>query len=124
MQKQIQIEGVSLNPRKQIRYSLQQIFGIGEKRALVVCVRANIPSNKKTSHLTAEDVNAINQTIKQLAYNTEFDLKQEVRFNIQQKREINSYEGRRHALGLPCRGQKTRSNARTSKKLNRKQYRN
>lgn len=107
------IKGVDIPNNKQICISLTYIYGIGRKLALTILKDAKIDATTQTKDLSSEDLITIRDEINK--YLTEGDLRREVNMNIKTKMEINSYQGIRHKRGLPVRGQKTKSNARTRK---------
>ncbi|MFH0907751.1 MAG: 30S ribosomal protein S13 [bacterium] len=105
--------GVDLPGKKRVEYSLRYIYGIGPALARQIVEKANVPSAKKTDELTDEEVNKILHILQE--YTTEGDLRREVSQNIRRLISINSSRGVRHRKGLPVRGQRTRTNARTRK---------
>ncbi len=108
------IVGVELPKNKRIEIALTYIFGIGRTRAKAIIDGCDIDSNKKTDDLTDEEVSKLAEYI-QKTYIVEGELRREVQQNIRHLIEIGSYRGRRHKLGLPVRGQRTKTNARTRK---------
>lgn len=109
----VRIQNVPLEPNKHIRVALQSIYGIGNTRAILVCEKANTPTTVKVKDLDDETVRRIQEAV--AAYVTEGDLRREVSMRIKRLKDIGCYRGRRHRVGLPCRGQRTRTNARTRK---------
>ena len=107
------IKGVDIPNEKHICISLTYIYGIGRKLALTICEDAKIDPTTKTKDLTSDDLLKLRDEINK--HLTEGDLRREVNMNIKTKMEINSYEGSRHRKGLPVRGQRTITNARTRK---------
>ena len=107
------IAGVDVPNDKKARISLRYIFGIGTKVALDVCNRASIDPDIRMKELTDEEVARIAKVIDE--FPTEGNLKRIIRDNIGRLMSIQSYRGLRHRRGLPVRGQKTRTNARTRK---------
>lgn len=107
------IKGVDIPNEKHICISLTYIYGIGRKLALTICENAKIDPTTKTKDLTSDDLLKLRDEINK--HLTEGDLRREVNMNIKTKMEINSYEGSRHKKGLPVRGQRTITNARTRK---------
>jgi len=105
--------GVDLPRNKIIRISLRSIYGIGPVVSSKVLDIAQIDPNKKTSDLTEEDVKSIRNALD--GYQVEGDLRREVSLNIKRLRDLNCYRGVRHKKGLPVRGQRTHTNARTRK---------
>ena len=107
------IKGVDIPNDKQICISLTYIYGIGRKLALTILDKVKIDPTTKTKDLSSDDLVKIRDEINN--YLTEGDLRREVNMNIKTKMEINSYQGSRHKKGLPVRGQRTITNARTRK---------
>jgi len=93
---------------------LTYIFGVGRSRALDACVSLDIDPNTKVMDLTDDEIQKIRQFI-EANFRIEGDLRREVSQNIKRKVEIGSYQGLRHRRGLPVRGQRTHTNARTRK---------
>ena len=108
------ISGVDLPRDKRVEIGLTYIFGVGQSRALDACVSLDIDPNTKVRDLTDEDVQKIRQFV-EANFRVEGDLRREVSQNIKRKVEIGSYQGIRHRRGLPVRGQRTHTNARTRK---------
>ncbi len=108
------IAGVDLPRRKAIRYALPYIFGIGDATAIMICKKANIPEDRKVDELSDADVKAIRDTI-EAHVKVEGDLRREVQQNIKRLMDLGCYRGLRHRKGLPVRGQRTHTNARTRK---------
>lgn len=108
------IAGVDIPERKPVEVALTYIYGIGRTLAQSVCTRAGIDWFKKVRDLTEDEINRLRQIIEK-EYKVEGDLRKEVRANIKRLMDIGCYRGLRHKMGLPVRGQKTRSNARTRK---------
>ena len=107
------IKGVDIPNDKHIVISLTYIYGIGRSLAKKICQEAGIEPTKKAGDLSQEELIKIRDEINK--HLTEGDLRREINMNIKTKMEINSYEGTRHKKGLPVRGQRTNSNARTRK---------
>lgn len=105
--------GVDIPRNKFIRISLTYIYGIGPSTAKKICAAAGVDPDTKTSDLTDEQETAIRAQIDQIK--TEGDLRRETALNIKRLMEIGSYRGLRHRRGLPVRGQRTKTNARTRK---------
>lgn len=108
------ISGVDIPREKRIDISLRYIFGIGSTAATRIVSQAQVNPATKTRDLTDEEVTRIRELIDK-GYTVEGDLRREVRQNIQRLIEINCYRGVRHRRGLPVRGQRTRTNARTKR---------
>src|SRR6266540_242085 len=107
------IAGVDIPRDKRVEVSLSYIFGIGRPTAHKICAAANVPLETKVRDLTDDEVARIREYIDK-NHTVEGELRKEVRQDIQRLIEISSYRGIRHRRGLPARGQRTRTNARTS----------
>ena len=108
------IAGVDIPREKRLVISLTYVFGIGRSTAEQICDAAGIDRSTRTRDLTDEEINRIRGYIDQ-NLQVEGDLKREVQQDIKRKMEIGSYQGLRHRKGLPVRGQRTHTNARTRK---------
>ena len=108
------ISGIDIPVNKQVWVSLQYIYGIGSRSSMKVLDLAQIAPDIKVSALTEEEVNRIREIIDK-QFKVEGDLRKEVNFNVKRLIEIGSYRGLRHRFGLPARGQRTRTNARTKR---------
>ena len=108
------IAGVDIPREKRLVISLTYVFGIGRSTAEQICEAAGIDPSTRTRDLTDEEINRIRAYIDQ-NLQVEGDLKREVQQDIKRKMEIGSYQGLRHRKGLPVRGQRTHTNARTRK---------
>ena len=108
------ILGVDIPMNKRVAYALRAIYGIGPSIAAEIVERAKIDPNIKASQLTDENIAAITLLL-QNDYTVEGDLRRELVMNIRRLQIINCYRGLRHKKGLPVRGQRTRTNARTRK---------
>ena len=108
------IAGVDIPREKRLVISLTYVFGIGRSTAEQICEAAGIDPSTRTRDLTDEEINRIRGYIDQ-NLQVEGDLKREVQQDIKRKMEIGSYQGLRHRKGLPVRGQRTHTNARTRK---------
>ena len=106
--------GVDVPGKKHARFALRYIHGIGPKRADDVLAACNVDPSKKADDLTQDEIHAITTYI-QDHYRVEGDLRREVSQNIRRLIQIGSYRGTRHKKGLPVRGQRTKTNARTRK---------
>ena len=107
------IKGIDIPNEKRIEISLTYIYGIGRKLSKKILTDANVDLNKKAKDLTEEELAAIRKEIDK--YPVEGDLRREVALNIKRLTEIGCYRGLRHRRGLPVRGQRTKTNARTRK---------
>ena len=108
------IAGVDLPPKKRSEIGLTYIFGIGRTRAKSILHRVGVSADKKIGELTEEEVNNI-RNILEAEGAVEGDLRKETSLNIKRLMEMGSYRGLRHRRGLPVRGQRTHTNARTRK---------
>lgn len=108
------IAGVDLPRDKRVEVSLRYIFGIGPTLSRKVLAQARVDPDAKVKDLTEEEVNRIREVVDH-GYTVEADLRREIALNIKRLQEINSYRGIRHRRGLPVRGQRTRTNARTKR---------
>ena len=108
------ISGVDLPRDKRVEVGLTYIFGVGRSRAVDTCLTLGIDLDTKVRDLTDTEVQKIRKHIED-HYRVEGDLRREVSQNIKRKVEIGSYQGIRHRRGLPVRGQRTHTNARTRK---------
>ncbi|NLX68433.1 MAG: 30S ribosomal protein S13 [Clostridiaceae bacterium] len=108
------IAGVDLPNDKRIEIALTYIFGIGPSFAADIISNTGISPDTRVKDLTEEEVASIREQI-ETKYTVEGDLKREVALNIKRLTEIGCYRGRRHRIGLPVRGQRTKTNARTRK---------
>ena len=107
------IAGVDLPRDKRVVISLTYIYGIGQTAAQQILAATGISEDIRTRDLTDDELHRIREEVE--AFKVEGDLRREVQGNIKRKIEIGSYQGRRHRLGLPVRGQRTHTNARTRK---------
>ena len=108
------ISGVDLPKKKRIEYGLTYIYGIGLYASRQILDATGIDYNKRVYELTQEDVAAITNEIRE-NHVVEGDLRKQVAMDIKALMDLGSYRGLRHRRGLPCRGQKTKTNARTRK---------
>jgi small subunit ribosomal protein S13 len=108
------VAGIDIPVNKQAWVSLQYIYGIGSAQSLKILNQANIAPDVKVKDLTEEEVNKLREIIDK-QYRVEGELRKEINFNIKRLIEIGSYRGLRHRHGLPARGQRTRTNARTKR---------
>ncbi len=107
------IAGINIPPHKHTEIGLTSIYGIGRTTAQKICSAAGIPFNKKIKELTDGDLEKIREEVGRLTI--EGDLRRELTMNIKRLMDLGCYRGFRHRRGLPCRGQRTRTNARTRK---------
>jgi len=108
------IAGVDLPNKKRADIGLTYIYGIGRTRALSLLHRASVDATKKVSDLTEDEINRV-RTLIENEGSVEGDLRKELSMNIKRLIEMGSYRGLRHRRGLPVRGQRTHTNARTRK---------
>jgi small subunit ribosomal protein S13 len=108
------VAGIDIPVNKQAWVSLQYIFGIGSTLSRKILAQADITPETRVKDLTEEEVNRLREIIDK-QYRVEGDLRKEVNFNVKRLIEIGSYRGLRHRFGLPARGQRTRTNARTKR---------
>ena len=108
------IAGVDLPRERRIEISLLYIYGIGKTTAAALCDRAKVAVTTRTKDLTDDEVRRIRETIEQ-QLKVEGDLRREVSMNIKRLMDLGCYRGLRHRKGLPARGQRTHTNARTRK---------
>ena len=108
------ISGIDLPKDKKVEIGLTYIFGIGRSAAQEIIEKAGISAEQRVRDLTDADVNKLRQVIEK-EYRVEGALRTEVSMNIKRLMDIGSYRGTRHRRGLPVRGQRTHTNARTKK---------
>ena len=108
------VVGVEIPNNKKVWVGLTYIYGIGRTRAFEILKNTGIDPEKRVKDLTEEEIGKINKFIQE-HYKVEGELRTEVQRNIKRLIDIGCYRGIRHKIGLPVRGQKTRSNARTRK---------
>jgi len=106
------IAGVDIPRDKRVEVALTYIYGVGRPRSLQVLKQLEIDTNTKVRDLTEEEVNRLRETLER-SFTLEGDLRREVTGNIKRLMEIGCYRGLRHRRGLPVRGQRTKTNART-----------
>ena len=107
------IAGVDIPRNKRVEISLTYIFGIGKSTSNKILEKAGVDKDIKVKDLTEEQVGKIRTIVEE--YKIEGELRKEIRLNIKRLLDIKSYRGLRHRNGLPVRGQKTKTNARTRK---------
>ena len=108
------IAGVDLPKEKRVEIGLTYVYGIGRKSAIDILAKAGINPDTRVKDLTDDEEAKIREVI-DAEYVVEGDLRRNVALNIKRLVEINCYRGTRHRKGLPCRGQRTKTNARTRK---------
>jgi len=109
----LRIAGITIPEKKQLAIGLTAIYGIGRPKANTILATLKIDPSRKPNDLTEDEENVLRKTIED--YRVEGDLRREVSSNIKRLKDINSYKGSRHKVGLPTRGQRTKTNARTRK---------
>ncbi|MFT3858916.1 MAG: 30S ribosomal protein S13 [Aquabacterium sp.] len=107
------IAGINIPPHKHTEIGLTSIYGIGRTTAQKICTAAGIAFDKKVKDLTDSDLEKIREEVGKLTI--EGDLRRELSMNIKRLMDLGCYRGFRHRRGLPMRGQRTRTNARTRK---------
>lgn len=107
------ISGVNLPDNKRIEFALTYVYGLGLQSCQNILSKLKISFDKRTKDLTDDEVASIQQEVN--TYTVEGDLRKEITLNIKRLQEIGCYRGLRHKKGLPVRGQRTKTNARTRK---------
>lgn len=108
------IAGVNIPPNKRVEISLRYIYGIGPVNAKQICDAVGIPAERRVNQLTDDEIAKIRELIDR-DFRVEGDLRREVAMNIKRLMDMACYRGLRHRRGLPVRGQRTHTNARTRK---------
>ncbi len=108
------IAGVNLPTNKRVTIALRYIYGIGPANAQIICDKVGIESARRVNQLTEDEISRIREAIDK-DYTVEGDLRREVAMNIKRLMDLGTYRGLRHRKGLPVRGQRTHTNARTRK---------
>jgi small subunit ribosomal protein S13 len=108
------VAGVDLPPQKRAQIGLTYIYGIGKSRATNILKEAKVDDNKKIRELSEDELNRIRAIVDQQG-NIEGDLRKQIQLDIKRLMDIGCYRGLRHRRGLPVRGQRTHTNARTRK---------
>ncbi len=107
------VAGINIPDQKQAVIALTAIYGVGRSTAQEICKELGVEPDKKIKDLTEQEIDAIRSVITKLT--VEGDLRREVSMNIKRLMDLGAYRGIRHRRGLPLRGQRTRTNARTRK---------
>ncbi len=107
--------GVDIPNNKRIAYALKYIYGLGLKRAEIIVEEASLDPAMRSQDITEEQINAITGVIQRHQWKIEGDLRREIIGNVKRLQAVKSYRGIRHHRGLPVRGQRTKTNARTRK---------
>ena len=108
------IAGVDIPDNKRVEVALRRIYGIGPAVVLKVLQQAGVTGNPRVQDMPEEDLNRVREVVDK-EYKVEGDLRREVNMNIRRLIDIGSYRGLRHRRGLPVRGQRTKTNARTKR---------
>ncbi len=108
------IAGVNIPTNKRVTISLRYIFGIGPQKAQDICSKLNIPDDRRVNQLSDDEILRLRELIDR-DYRVEGDLRRELAMNIKRLMDLGCYRGLRHRRGLPVRGQRTHTNARTRK---------
>jgi small subunit ribosomal protein S13 len=108
------IAGVNIPAQKPLHIALRYIYGVGPTNALEICERAGVPTQKRVNQCTEAEILKIREDIDK-HYKVEGDLRRDVAMNIKRLMDLGCYRGLRHRKGLPVRGQRTHTNARTRK---------
>lgn len=106
--------GIDIPPNKRLEISLMYIYGVGRRLSNEICAKLGLDPNMKAHNLNEDDIAKIN-TLLTSQYVVEGDLRRQIQNNIKRLISIHCYRGMRHRLGLPVRGQRTRTNSRTRK---------
>ena len=109
------IVGVDLPREKRVEVGLTYLFGIGLSRSIDILKEAEVEASKRVKDLTDQEVASITKVIQGRGYRVEGDLKRDIQQNVKRLMDIGSYRGSRHIKGLPVRGQRSHTNARTRK---------
>ncbi len=107
------IAGVNIPNHQHAEIALTAIYGIGRSRARKICAEAGVPTSAKIKDLTDSEMDKLRDAVSK--FTVEGDLRREVTMNIKRLMDLGCYRGQRHRKGLPVRGQRTRTNARTRK---------
>lgn len=107
------IAGVNIPNQQHAEIALTAIYGIGRARARLICAAAKVPTSRKMKDLTDTEMDRLREEVGR--FTVEGDLRREVSMNIKRLMDLGCYRGQRHRRGLPVRGQRTRTNARTRK---------
>jgi small subunit ribosomal protein S13 len=114
----IRIAGVVLDSNKHIVVALEKIYGIGKVSAFYICKKAGVEPSLKVNKLDDNAIFVIQKIVSE--FDVEGSLRTRIRFNVKRLKDIKCYRGTRHKIGLPVRGQRTKTNARTRKRLRKK----
>ena len=108
------IAGINIPTQKKLKIALTYVYGIGNKVSHDICLKANVDSNARVQDLSESEIKNISDVISS-SFLVEGDLRREVSGNIKRLKDLGTYRGVRHRRNLPCRGQRTHTNARTKK---------
>ena len=108
------IAGINIPTQKKLKIALTYVYGIGNKVSNDICLKANVDSNARVQDLSESEIKNISDVISSSVL-VEGDLRREVSGNIKRLKDLGTYRGVRHRRNLPCRGQRTHTNARTKK---------
>ncbi len=108
------IAGVNIPTNKRVTISLRYIYGIGPQKAQAICTKLGIPDDRRVNQLSDDEIVRLRELIDR-DYRVEGDLRRELTMNIKRLMDLGCYRGLRHRRGLPVRGQRTHTNARTRK---------
>ena len=108
------IAGINIPTQKKLKIALTYVYGIGNKVSNDICLKANVDSNARVQDLSESEIKNISDVISS-SFIVEGDLRREVSGNIKRLKDLGTYRGVRHRKNLPCRGQRTHTNARTKK---------
>lgn len=111
----IRVAGVILDPNKHIVIALRKIYGIGKTASKYICEKVNILPNIKVRELDNSAITLIQKAVSE--FEIEGNLRTRIRINIKRLKDIKCYKGMRHKMSLPVRGQRTKTNAKTRKKI-------
>ena len=109
------ILGVDIPANKKLEYSLRYVYGIGPTRAKTIVAEAGFDADRRAGDLSEEELNKLATIVADKQYVVEGDLRREITANLKRLIAVRSWRGMRHARGLPVRGQRTKTNARTRK---------
>ncbi len=109
------IAGVDVPAGKKILFALQYIYGVGHTRSGTILARAGVDPDKRAKDLSEDELSKIGSSLDTSGFEIEGSLRRQVAQNVTRLKKIGSYRGVRHSKGLPTRGQRTRTNARTRK---------
>ena len=109
------VAGVNIPDNKRVEISIQTVYGVGPSVAKRVVEEAALPGNPRVRELSEEELNRLRGALDRSGAIIEGDLRREVQMNVRRLIDIGSYRGRRHRRGLPARGQRTKTNARTKR---------